>query len=638
MAVTDFANVGNHNKLEESNKGDFFQKIARDENFVGNLYELDYGQAKVLLNDYDKNQVKGVPLGCFLVAIYSNELRENETEGILLRVVGIAEIPQTKEIMETLTNAHIDRKENRKEILEPDAITKYFYQFSGLLCRVLGTFYVEQDKLVFGTDIENFLGAHHYRVYKPQKTELNTIVNENTKDSNHLRQQIGKLRYASSQSYDKGGDYAPDVYLRVEDVVARRSAFFGMTRTGKSNTIKIVVMAIEKLNQERNKRHEPQIGQIIFDVNGEYTFANQQDNTCIHDKLKDKALRFSTSASKVKDPKHEGVWAIQYDFYKDETLEESFELLCDEIMLLKRADYFKAFMGVRMFEDDTNEDKKRANQRKRAIYKCILYRAKFGVTDNYRVRFNRFNLADKKQDEKDKESYKPHEGFSLEEACQYFEKLDLANLKEKYKDDKDYEALLKVLQATHVSGYKALMGLSHLHSNQGGEDHKKIIDQALRMGKVVLVDLSTASTQMQEKYITRLCGYIFAKSMEKFTNDQTPEFIQMYFEEAHNIFPKDDKDLKNIYNRLAKEGAKINIGISYSTQEVSAIAPSILKNTQNWFISHLNNKDEIKVLEKYYDFSDFSQSIIRNNDVGFARIKTYSNNFIIPVQIDRFKD
>ena len=100
----------------------------------------------------------------------------------------------------------------------------------------------------------------------------------------------------------------------------------------------------------------------------------------------------------------------------------------------------------------------------------------------------------------------------------------------------------------------------------------------------------------QEKYIERLCQYIFGNSMEKFTNEETPDFIQMYFEEAHNIFPKDDKDLKNIYNRLAKESAKLKIGISYSTQEVSSIAPSILKNTQNWFVSHLNTKDEIKTV------------------------------------------
>ncbi|WP_240332385.1 hypothetical protein [Helicobacter suis] len=181
--------------------------------------------------------------------------------------------------------------------------------------------------------------------------------------------------------------------------------------------------------------------------------------------------------------------------------------------------------------------------------------------------------------------------------------------------------MLKVLKATNVSGFKALMGMDKLHSKEGSGDSKKKIDSALRAGEIVLLDLSTASGAVQEKYISRLCAYIFQQSMDKFTSERTPEFIQMYFEEAHNIFPKDDKDLKNIYNRLAKEGAKLNIGISYSTQEVSSIAPSILKNTQNWFISHLNNKDEVKILEKYYDFSDFSQSIIRNSDVGLLESK-----------------
>ncbi|BCZ17408.1 hypothetical protein NHP190003_06900 [Helicobacter sp. NHP19-003] len=59
---------------------------------------------------------------------------------------------------------------------------------------------------------------------------------------------------------------------------------------------------------------------------------------------------------------------------------------------------------------------------------------------------------------------------------------------------------------------------------------------------------------MQEKYIKGLCEYIFAKSMKKFTNDRAPEFIQMYFEEAHNIFPKDDKDLKTFITALLKRG------------------------------------------------------------------------------------
>lgn len=608
----------------------FFLQLEKEENFVGRLYDLNYQDCKILVNDYDKNCVKGLPHGCLLVAIYDNEVRLNQKEGILLRVVGSAEIPQKNEIVQSMTDSYIQTKENRGDT-RLDVHTKYFYQFSGLACRVLGTFFLDvEKKLTFGTDVENFLGAHNYKVYKPQKEQLGIIVNENVSPSpDDVREKIGQLRYASSRSYDEGGRYAPDIFLKTSDIVARRSAFFGMTRTGKSNTIKIIISAIEKLNA----RQERKIGQIIFDVNGEYTFSNKQDEGSIYDRFKDRVIRYSVSPKKAEN--FSDVKTVQYDFYNDKTLEESFGLLCDELSLIKTADYFKDFRSVDLITQSDDYAEKQALARKRAIYKCILRRAGFEQSGAYKVYFHRFRLEN--GDEADKAQNKPHEGITIDEACRYFEALDFSKVGQKYRDDKQYEALLKVFKAEKVSGYKALMDFKHLHSRKGGDDYKKSIDSALREGKIVLVDLSTASSEMQKKYIDRLCQYIFNQSMDRFTNDESPAFIQMYFEEAHNIFPKDDKDLQNIYNRLAKEGAKLNIGISYSTQEVSSIAPSILKNTQNWFVSHLSNSDEIRALEKYYDFADFSSNIIRNSDVGFARVKTYSNNFIVPVQIQQFR-
>src|SRR3546814_4280689 len=128
--------------------------------------------------------------------------------------------------------------------------------------------------------------------------------------------------------------------------------------------------------------------------------------------------------------------------------------------------------------------------------------------------------------------------------------------------------------------------------------------------------------------------------MRRVTQAAPNNFIQFYFEEAHNLFPKkDDKDLSQIYNRIAKEGAKLNLGMIYATQEVSSISSNILKNTQNWFIAQLNNEDETRELKKYYDFSDFTESLVRisaKNDKGFVRMKNYSNHFVVPVQIDQF--
>jgi len=59
-----------------------------------------------------------------------------------------------------------------------DSYTRYEFQFSGLECRVLGSFYRGTDgNTYFGADVDNFYGPNNYSVYKPSGKMLEYIVN-----------------------------------------------------------------------------------------------------------------------------------------------------------------------------------------------------------------------------------------------------------------------------------------------------------------------------------------------------------------------------------------------------------------------------------------------------------------------------
>jgi len=245
----------------------------------------------------------------------------------------------------------------------------------------------------------------------------------------------------------------------------------------------------------------------------------------------------------------------------------------------------------------------------------------------------------------------------LDEAARWFEAIWSpagSQLMREYQDrnkkewaDEDLKAILIFLtkrrfpdKSGPVNGYVKLRRLVDLHQNSSDTSFEATILQQLRGGKIVIVDLSQGDPQIQQIYSEQICWAIFKDAMDRFVNAKSSNFVQFYFEEAHNLFPKkDDKDLGQVYTRIAKEGAKLNLGMIYATQEVSSISSNILKNTQNWFIAHLNNEDELKEIRKFYDFADFSDSLVRfsaNSDKGFVRMKTYSNPFVVPVQIDRF--
>jgi DNA helicase HerA-like ATPase len=158
--------------------------------------------------------------------------------------------------------------------------------------------------------------------------------------------------------------------------------------------------------------------------------------------------------------------------------------------------------------------------------------------------------------------------------------------------------------------------------------------------KTVLVDLARDPV-VARYYSEMICKAVLAHQMTKFSELEAAEFekksVLFYFEEAHNLFRADDKDLTSVYNKLAKEGAKFRIGMAYATQSMTTLSPDLLKNTENFFIAHLNDDREIREIERRYEFSGIGLDVQRARTKGYVRMITLSHRYALPVQIKLFR-
>jgi len=666
---------------------DFFKEGQNEDLFVGRPYSINYNKANLLISDFWKHKVKGIPQGSFLLAFYDNPFEENIQEALLLRVLNPSALPTDNNVISSMIEYYKDNLNTSGKKSELDDFTRYEFSFSGLECRILGAFYKDGNSFEFGADVENFYSAHNYKVFKATSKILELIVNQRDKDlvaGGENEFPIGTVRYSSTRRFYATDDSVKNVkvFINPGDMLGKRTALFGMTRTGKSNSVKKIIEASVEISRKSKYKSlsvassssdnfmEPidkdsgapkfPVGQIIFDINGEYANANLQDKgTAIFDLYKDLVIRYS-----VLDKTSEGFKVLKTNFYTE--IQAGFELVRAS-MVQDTSNYIQSVCAIDLnkpdgyekpIQDRTSDEKNAANlyDRKTALYKACLYAAGFKTNQN-RVKF----FGDAKTINNIIPSIQPHNGITYDECITWFTSIyeatadpNLSNHFTAYRQakgfdylDEDMRALLVFLTrkstpngSANLSGFRKLRAISNLHTPTVQESFEIEIVKALREGKIVIIDLSQGDPLIQRLYSEKICSRIFNDSMNNFIKTSPNNFIQFYFEEAHNLFPKkDDKDLSQIYNRIAKEGAKLNIGMIYATQEVSSISSNILKNTQNWFIAHLNNEDETRELKKYYDFEDFTESLVRfsaKNDKGFVRMKTYSNPFVVPVQIDQF--
>ncbi len=636
-------------------------KLIQKENFVGWVYSIDYDNAFVMTNDVWKANSLGIPHNCFLTAASFNpeefaNVQAADREVILLRVVASCRLPQDDDLVRT----KVDHFQSRTGVFpaagqkDYDDLTLNQIQFGGLQCRVLGTFYTKDGQLWLGSDLESFSTATRLNVYRPRGVALELIANH----VDPLRKQsaideakqlgiekpvapfrVGTVRYTSTDRLHRR-DQAEQIAVHIQpsDFLARRTAVLGMTRTGKSNMIKQLVSVVKRVADDGSLK----IGQIIYDINGEYANANQQDKGSIADIYPSDAIRYRM----LQTP---GFQELQNNFYIQ--LSEGFNTIRDVLKEkgTSTAADLNTFLNTSFDEPDPQEQSTHRRWRVRvAAYQAMLFKAGFEAPQNHNVSFEANKTVRDAVDQAAGEALKnPNLGLTLTEAVEWFLNARAANKASQLKSssgkawlDDDTVAILNMLanknaNDAYINGYKVLADVRKFHSPRRAKEVGDEIYQHLLNGKIVILDLAVGDPTLREKISHQIASEIFSKSMQTFVEGQQPPNIVVYIEEAHNLIGKEHK-LTETWPRLAKEGAKYRIALVYATQEVSSVHPNILANTENWFISHLNNDREIKELSRFYDFDDFSRSLLRAQDVGFARVKSLSSPFVVPVQIDKF--
>lgn len=251
-------------------------------NLLGFILDMSYAEATIVTCDAWKRKCGGLPQNSFVTirlnpkaAMLSGNDRPKPSL-ILARVTEGVATPVSKEVQQTIFEIH-----KIQAVVDP--YTNAELQWGALKATILGTYWDGDGdgEVRFGADIDSYVSAHFYEVFVPEPGDLELLINSFVDKAKAV--QLGRLRYTETETTTPRGQVA--VRVSPKDFVANRTALFGKTRSGKSNTIKQIA--------DMMLRSGENVGQIIFDIGGEYAYPNSQDGTSIYSLHADRCLRYS---------------------------------------------------------------------------------------------------------------------------------------------------------------------------------------------------------------------------------------------------------------------------------------------------------------------------------------------------------
>ncbi len=686
-----------------------FRELAKR---VGAVYTISYSTAVVAVFDHDREDAGGLPKSAFLITAKENQKDESF---ILLRIQKEARLPAATENDQTRQGAIEDSGNEEPWAARMSDWVRDRMSLHGLECSVLGTFIAQPDgSYKYAEDIDNYYAVNELMVWKPDPHTLDMIVNHQHRsndipiDSANTR--IGMTRFAAAER-----DNAVKAEFRINptDIMKRRTAYFGMSRSGKSNGLKIVAETIYRL---RGNNPEHRVGQIIFDLSGEYAQDNYQDGKGlyrVHETLSLERKPEVATYGLISVPWDTSRTIMKLNFFGDPiprawtTPEEANAVsraldqmlagkeIIKEQMSNETARYTTSFRDADLAVEPGATGNMSAQTR---YYRAVLaYRAALAAAGlqvpswqptirgpgqhslfskdliaalEHEENYDSVNNTDYQQAAAILKS-SGNSQFSITWAQLITVFIALA----KFVDDKKsrfdifeqnyiakstsheswadprFRAILRIFESWN--GPRAFQVMQEQHDPNNSTDFAEAVVKDLQEGKLVIIDQSAGEPAQNIAAAERVMWHIYRAQSSRFRSslanlDPTKEpdpaeatkgHIIAYVEEAHNLLPRVGRQdtLTTVWAKTAKEGSKLNIGMVLATQAPSSVMPEILSETDNWVLAYLNSERERRIVSEYMDFADFSEQIGKVSEQGFVRIRTLSQAYTVPVQLDRFK-
>ena len=663
--------------------------------FLGSIYTMSYTHAIVAMYDHDREQAGGVPQNMFLLAAKP----EGDESFILLRVLKEARLPNAAANDQTRQRGLEDSGNAEPWSSKLPEWMRDQLSLHAVECKILGTF-AYKDGYRFAEDVDNYYAVHELMVWKPDAETLDLIVNHQHR-SNGMTikwepEKIGRTRFAASE---RESTVKTDFKLNPTDMMKRRTAYFGMSRSGKSNGLKVVAENVYRL---RAADEQYRVGQLIFDPNGEYAQDNPQDGKGLH------RVHESLDLARTGEVETYGLFPVPWDpdrkimklnffgspipsRWDTNGVETALEQLLAGREIIKgimdheTTRYTTAFRDadIAVPQNAIGDHGAQVRYRRATLaYQTALAASGFAHPNwqpSIRGLFSRdiiqaMGTGNNAQSDHQTQYHQAatiligakqnQNRISWDQLEVVFTALNrfITDGKSGYqKFEQEYisrpngsgeswadarlRSLIRIFESQN--GPRSFQTAHEQHDPNTTSDFADAVVADLRQGKLVIIDQSSSDEEANQAAAERIMWRIFRSQQEDFKTRLTSgkahlESIEghiiVYIEEAHNLLPRANArdNLKTVWVRSAKEGSKLNIGMVLATQAPSSVMPEILNETDNWILAYLNSDNERRVIAGYMDFADFIDQIGKVSEQGFGRIKTLSQASSVPVQLEKF--